>query len=76
MTIISKQNMKSTGGEIRKFKQLLKNTKVSKDLSKLNDKYKEKTNTELQKDNINSKYFKDVTSSKPCGTEKEEYTEK
>jgi hypothetical protein len=49
---------------------------VSTDLSKLYDKYKEKTDTELLKDNINSKYFKDVTSSKPCGTKKEEYTEK
>jgi hypothetical protein len=25
---------------------------------------------------MNSKYFKDETSSKPCGTEKEEYQEK
>jgi hypothetical protein len=49
---------------------------VSTNLSKLYDKYKEKSETEQSKDNINSKYYKDVTSSKPCGTKKENYKDK
>jgi len=50
--------------------------KILQDLSKLYDKYKEKANAESLKDNMNSKYFKDVTSSKPCGTKKEEYMQR